>query len=239
MIQLGLLGARGRMGQWVQKLVDTEFTSSVHLKASVSRGDALDSLLSCDAIIDFSSAQGMIDLAHLALSQSGKLPAIVSGSTGWGPDDQKVLESLAAKTPVLAASNFSIGVYAVQTILRKYGPFLEKLGYNPVLLETHHRHKKDAPSGTALTLRQAIEPRHPERIQVHSIRAGEVIGDHEAIFYGNADQIVIGHFAQDRSIFARGAIEVALWLVNERKKVSELCGMFGIEDFFKSIARED
>jgi dihydrodipicolinate reductase len=87
-------------------------------------------------------------------------------------------------------------------------------------VETHHRHKKDSPSGTAITLQRAISPDDPNQIQTHSIRAGEVIGEHTIGFYGRADKITLSHSAQDRSLFARGAIEVALWLAQKNRQDS-------------------
>jgi len=99
-------------------------------------------------------------------------------------------------------------------ILEAAAPLLAELGYTPVLVEAHHRHKKDAPSGTALNLRQAMHPFAD--VQTHAIRAGETTGRHEVTFYGERDRIVAGHEALDRDLFATGAIEAALWLHAQR-----------------------
>ena len=87
---------------------------------------------------------------------------------------------------------------------------LEALGYTPVITETHHRHKRDAPSGTAISLQQCLQPFGD--IQTHSVRAGEVPGTHEVRFFGDHDELSIRHEARDRGVFASGAIEAALWL---------------------------
>lgn len=235
-IKVGLLGASGRMGQYVSRLIQTEFFGEAVLSASASQGDSLNALLQSDAVIDFSSVKGMRELAkvaHQAAKADRSLPVFVVGSTGWKPDEKKELKALAEYTPIVMASNFSTGVLALLEILKQAGPLLAKLNYTPVLLETHHRHKKDAPSGTALTLHRSIAPHFPGTASIHSVRAGEVIGDHEITFYGPADRITLGHFAQDRTIFARGAVEVALWLAHKRNKSKNLCGMIPLEAYFK------
>jgi 4-hydroxy-tetrahydrodipicolinate reductase len=222
LIQVGILGAKGRMGQMISQLIRSEFSNSAVISSEVSRTDPKAPLLKCDVVIDFSSPDGMKELAKNALSTSSPIPAFVVGSTGWTDEDLSLLHELAFKSPVLKASNFSIGVFAVSEILQRYSKLLKHLGYTPVLVETHHRHKKDSPSGTALSLRNSIDPLSPEQVQTHSIRAGEVIGDHKVSFFGQGDIITIGHFAKDRAIFARGAIEVALWLAKE-KSPPHLC----------------
>jgi 4-hydroxy-tetrahydrodipicolinate reductase len=233
-IRLGLLGASGRMGQWVTRLVESEFASQATLGAKPGRGASPEALLEMDAVIDFSLPEAMLPLAQAAIGKKGgSLPAFVVGSTGWKTDGRDVLEKLAQRTPVILASNFSTGVLALQEILKSAAPLLEKLGYTPVILDTHHRHKKDAPSGTALSLQRAIAPSGPGNVQTHSIRAGEVIGDHEITFYGPGDHLTIGHFAQDRSIFARGAIDAALWLAAKRSDSKRPAGLIGMDAFFR------
>src|SRR5262249_21737279 len=159
---IGVLGARGRMGQWVTRLVAQEFSAQAEISAQVGRGDSLDPLLDADAVIDFSLPQSMITLARAALARpEGPLPAFAVGSTGWPVDDRRVLEELAKRTPVLLGSNFSMGVLALIEILKGASPLFEKLGYTPVIVETHHRHKKDTPSGTALSLQRTVSPAGP------------------------------------------------------------------------------
>ncbi len=234
-IQIGLLGSTGRMGSLITQLMGKEFNSAAVLSATARRGDPLTRLLQSQVIIDVSSPVVMSELAELVLNQSrpdAVLPKFIVGSTGWTEKGMKSLKLLAKKTPVLLSSNFSVGVFALSQILEVYSPLFKKLGYTPVLVEKHHRHKKDAPSGTALTLRNAIEPEHPSAVQTHSIRAGEVIGDHEVTFFSAGDRVVLGHFAQDRSIFARGAIETAIWLEKSNVMPGRLLGM---EDYFNAL----
>jgi len=230
--QIGLLGASGRMGQWVQRLIVNEYAPKATLAAQARAGDSLQPLLQTDVIIDFSGPEAVLDLIETSKSSKKRLPPLVVGSTGWKPEQRKRLDQAAKKSAILISSNFSTGVLALQEILKTAGPLLKKLGYSPVLVETHHRHKKDAPSGTALTIQRTLESKNPQTVQTHSVRSGEIIGDHEVSFYGPADHLVVGHFAQDRSIFARGAIDASLWLA-ERQRKKPMTGIQTMENFFR------
>jgi 4-hydroxy-tetrahydrodipicolinate reductase len=235
--KIGLLGATGRMGQWVSQLIETEYAAKAKLLPAPKREQPLEPLLASDVVIDFSSPAAMIEMTRAAVNHTGPLPAFVVGSTGWKLDERGVLEALAKKTPVLMASNFSTGVLALIDILRQASPLLEKLGYTPVIRETHHKHKKDSPSGTALSLQRAIAPAGPGNVQTFSVRAGEIVGDHEVTYYGPGDHITIGHFAQDRSVFARGAIDVALWLATRRGQPGATGSLTGIEKYFEELKK--
>lgn len=215
MIALGILGAKGRMGREVSSVLEKDYATRATCIAAADRGDDLSSLLDSQVVIDFSSPAAVLELVKLAENGAPRLPALVLGSTGWKIDERNRLLELSKRTPVLMTSNFSTGVLAFTHILKQAAPLLEKLGYTPVIVEGHHRHKKDAPSGTALSLQRAIAPAGPGNVQTHSIRAGEIVGDHEVTYYGTGDRISFKHEAQDRSIFARGAIDVALWLATK------------------------
>lgn len=128
------------------------------------------------------------------------------------------------------ATNFSAGVAAMARLLRTAAPLLASLGYTPVVTETHHRHKKDAPSGTALTLTDALRPTYPESVQTHSVRAGEIVGRHDVTFFGSHDTLAIEHDALDRGVFARGAIDAALWL----HSLGDVHGSYTIDDFISA-----
>ncbi len=233
--RVGLLGARGRMGSRISQLLATDYAMAARLVSQVNRGDALDELLTADVVIDFSSPSGMVDLARKAMASQQPLPAFVVGSTGWTADEFRALESLAQRAPVLVSFNFSTGVLLLAELLKTASPLFQKLGYTPVIVETHHRHKKDSPSGTALLLQRSITADTPRPIQTHSIRAGEIIGDHSVTYYGAADTITLAHHAMDRTIFARGAIDVALWLARKRRDNPSLQGLIGIENFFEDL----
>ena len=213
MISVGLLGHKGRMGQRVESLLSSEYSARARLQSTPARGESLEPLLSTQVVIDVSSPAAIEKLTHVALASSHRpLPALIVGSTGWTLDQRTALDRYAQIAPVLMSSNFSLGVLALLKILREASPLLRRLGYQPTLTETHHIHKKDAPSGTALSMAQAVRVDGGPEFPIQSIREGEVIGLHELDFHGPADHVVFKHEALDRSLFARGAIEAALWL---------------------------
>jgi 4-hydroxy-tetrahydrodipicolinate reductase len=225
---IGLLG-RGRMGKVVEELLKNEYTNQVQLTSIIGKGSDMQSLATSSVVIDFALPDATLSFLSTFKSKPNP-PALVVASTGWKLDQRKELEAYAALSPVIISANFSLGVLALMDILKKASPMLERLGYTPIISETHHHHKKDAPSGTALSLQRVIAPAGPGNVQTHSVRAGEIIGDHEVTFYGSADHLTFGHFAQDRSIFARGAIEAALWLAEKRAAGTK--GILSIDTFF-------
>ena len=233
--RVSVLGSKGRMGGEVIKLLRGEYSTRAELAGMADSGDPLDSLLSSEVVIDFSTPVGMSALADAALKASGPLPCFVVGSTGWRIDDKRKLEQLSEKARVIQAANFSSGVLALIEALKGISPLLEKLGYKAVIVETHHKHKKDAPSGTALSLQRAVSPAGPGNTPAYAIRAGEVVGDHTVTFYGPADTLTFTHHAQDRSIFARGAIECATWLATDGLKKTEPGKIIPIETYFHSL----
>jgi 4-hydroxy-tetrahydrodipicolinate reductase len=233
-VQIGLLG-RGRMGKVLESLLQGEFAEKTSLTTMVGKSltpETYDTLKSSQVIIDFSSPEAVLALMGKLRSEPNPtaLPAFIVASTGWKLDQRKELEKYGQLAALLISANFSLGVLALMDVLKTASPLLEKLGYLPVISETHHRHKKDSPSGTALSLQRVIAPAGPGNVQTHSTRGGEIIGDHEVTFYGVADHLTFGHFAQDRSIFARGAIEAALWI--SKKTRANVKGILSMDAFF-------
>lgn len=230
--RVGVLGASGRMGVRILRLLESEFPTRATVGAQARRSTtatAFDGLSNCDVVIDFSlpeATMGFLDF----LEQSGShVPALVVGTTGWKPEQLERVRKFASRTALLVSANFSTGVYALRKILRDASPLLLSLGYEAVMTETHHNQKKDAPSGTALAL--AREMGDSLQSEIQSIRAGGVVGDHFVTFYGASDRIVIGHQAQDRDLFARGAIDAALWLARKRHETPGLKGWFEMDTF--------
>lgn len=221
------------MGQWVTRLIHQEFAETVELAAQMNRSDtateSMYSVQNTDVVIDFSVPAAMQTLAQAALKKNDKLPAFIIGSTGWKPEEKRVIESLSERTPVLMSSNFSTGMMALIDLLKTASPVLKSLQFTPVIVEAHHKSKKDSPSGSALSIQQAISS---SQSTIHSIRAGDVVGDHEISFFGGSERILLGHYVQDRSVFARGAIECAIWLVGKRQKNPSIRGMIGVDQFF-------
>lgn len=209
-IRTALLGASGRLGRLIDAEITGSYSDRLTLTAHLGRSESLDVLADADMVIDVSLPAGTERLIAWLEKNSGGPGTIVSGTTGLGDDTLRGLRALGSDRKILHATNFSAGVATLAGILRQAAPIFKALGYTPVITETHHRHKKDAPSGTALTLQDSLEPF--DNIQTHSIRAGEVPGVHEVTMYGAHDQLSFRHEARDRRAFAIGAIEAALWL---------------------------
>lgn len=218
------------MGRTIVDLVQNQYADKAEIAATIDResGD-VDALSTVDAVIDFSLPAGTATLLDWFEAQSGDMPALICGTTGLSDELQARLARIGESTVVFHATNFSAGVAAVSALLSFAAPMLIALGYTPAITEVHHVHKLDAPSGTAVTLREVMSPESPGDINISSVREGEVIGRHEITFTGSTDKIVIEHEALDRSLFARGAIEAALWLVQQR----ESSGSYTMESYFR------
>lgn len=214
-ISVAVYGATGRMGRAVTELLARDYSAEAQLVAAIGSGQPLEALADADVIIDFSLPDGTNTLLGWLRALSGKPPVLVSGTTGLGESAFAEMETLAASTRVMQANNFSAGIAALNSILEFAAPILSQLNYTPVMTEAHHQHKMDAPSGTAKTLGETLESAFPTGVDTHAIRAGEVIGKHDITFYGRSDEISISHDARDRTLFARGAIEAALWLCRQ------------------------
>ncbi|MFW5859894.1 MAG: 4-hydroxy-tetrahydrodipicolinate reductase [Planctomycetota bacterium] len=235
-------GASGRMGRRILALA-LEDPDSFTIAAGVDReaGSLLQLGIACDAplldalptdpgavVIDFSTATAVESVvAHCA---SHGMPLGI-GTTGTDPDAiAPILDEAAKQIPVLHAPNMSVGVNVVFEIAARIATTLGE-DYDIEVVEAHHKHKLDAPSGTALGLTDAIcdatgrgrtdlvhgreghtgERRRGE-IGVHALRMGDVVGDHTAYFVGNGERILLGHMAHTRDIFASGALRVARFL---------------------------
>lgn len=226
-IRTALLGASGRLGRLIDAEIMSGYANRLTLTARLGRAANLDELAGVDLVIDVSLPAGTERLIAWLESNNGGPGTLVSGTTGLGSDRLGRLRALGSDRKILHATNFSAGVATLAGILRQAAPVFRALGYTPVITETHHRHKKDAPSGTALTLQESLDAF--DDVQTHSIRAGEVPGTHEVTFFGEHDQLSIRHEARDRRAFAIGAIEAALWIhALERKS-----GEFTSESYFR------
>jgi 4-hydroxy-tetrahydrodipicolinate reductase len=178
-----------------------------------------------DVMIDFSVPESTVGVAE-ACAEAGV--GLVVGTTGFEDDQLSILQEVSSAVPVLKATNFSRGI---QALLRALEPALAALeGYDLELLETHHNGKRDAPSGTAQTIlgtvsdyrefgtvygREGIQPREAGEGEVGVLvrRAGNVRGEHEVILADNDEVLTIAHRAEDRAVFAAGALDAADWLV--------------------------
>lgn len=207
-IRLGLLGSTGKMGgEVLQSIQDESFAKRIELVAAPKRGEDLRALLKAEAIVEFSSPTAVLELCQI-ISASAEKPVLVIGATGWTAEELKALADFGKKIRLLRASNFSVGVFIATTTLKLWHSFPELKDWKVQIREWHHAGKKDAPSGTALTLRSATGHDAP----IESIREGKVIGTHEVVFESESESLTLVHHAKKRSVFADGALMTAIRL---------------------------
>jgi len=240
-LKIGILGASGRMGQRIQNIANSlELRSKVEVSAKPGRNDDLASLFSCDAVIDFSLAEASMHLTEFALqwhSLGRSLPVFVVGTTGFALDFRG-WDEVAKKTWVLKSANFSPGVQILLQALESIGTLYRNLGFESSMVDIHHIHKKDAPSGTALLLADTLDSFSHPRMPIESVREGEVIGTHAITLQGPGERLLLTHEAQSRDIFARGAILAGLSLVEVARKKTLLPGkLFSLREILVAAQR--
>lgn len=242
-------GASGRMGQTLIRLISegdqarlagaTDRPGSPWIGRDVGEAmggaptgiivtdDPIEAIAGAQAVIDFTSPAATVALAELT-AQARAVHVI--GTTGLTDDDLQHIAAAARHAPIIRAGNMSLGVNLLVNLTRKVAAALGE-DWDIEVVEAHHRHKVDAPSGTALMLGEAAaegrgkplaDLRTPARegitgaretgsIGFSAIRGGDVVGEHDVIFAGEGERVVLRHLATDRAIFARGAIRAALW----------------------------
>ncbi|ART93065.1 dihydrodipicolinate reductase [Zymomonas mobilis] len=248
-VKIGLIGAAGRMGKAIQEAAsqqDIQLSGGIGRKAAEfgSYNDSESLAKASDVLIDFSTAAALKDNIEAALHH--KKPIII-GTTGLTEADHQLIEQAASKIPVILAANTSLGVNMLAALVKQAAA---KLGsdWDIEIVEMHHRHKKDAPSGTALLLGRAAaegrgeklediadlqrcpatEPRETGRIGFASLRGGSVAGDHMVVFASEGERIELGHRAESRIIFARGALKAALWLADQSAGFYQMKDVLGL-----------
>ena len=140
-----------------------------------------------------------------------------------------MIQEAAQSLPIVFASNFSVGVNVLFWLTRKAAELLER-DFDPEIIETHHKMKKDAPSGTAKTLAEILkaEQKNQNEIPIQSIREGEVVGEHTVIFSGPGERLELTHRASSREIFARGALRAAKWIVGRPPGLYSMQDVLGL-----------
>lgn len=264
--QIGVVGASGRMGQMLIKAI----TDSVRLElAAVTERtdhpwigkDLLEvnpenplkvmvqdkpeiAFKDVDAVIDFSSPASSTYLAALA----SKLKFVhVIGTTGINQDQEKAIRESSSQAVIIKAGNMSMGVNLLVKLTEKVAASLDA-DFDIEIVEAHHHHKVDAPSGTALMLGNAAakgrnldlmdhldEPRYGHvgarkrgNIGFSAIRGGNIVGEHEVIFAGNGERIMLSHIATDRSIYSSGALKAALWGLEQPSGLYDMFDVLGL-----------
>ena len=263
-----LVGAAGRMGRAIARLLAEGAEPSLRLAAALDRPDCPDigadmgALAGTppagipladdfDAAVRDASPAVAVDFSFHAASAAlapriaaAGIPWVV-GTTGLTPDEQSAVRDAAQKIPVVQAANMSVGINLLEALVRQAALALRGRGYDCEIIERHHRHKKDAPSGTALFLGKAaaesygwslpdvatdgrsglVGERPAEQIGFHAVRGGGFVGDHTVLFAADGECLELTHRATSRDTLALGAIRAAAWLAAGRAP-----GLYGMAD---------
>src|SRR5437588_8542134 len=222
-VRVLLIGSKGRMGQTIADLAKDD--PKIDIAARCDLGDVIEAAMKdCAVAIDFSHAAAIDEICRAA-SQHRK--ALVIGTTGHSPEQRKLIEKAAGSLPIVFASNFSVGVNALFALTRRAAEILSSK-FAPKITETHHKTKKDAPSGTAKTLSEILKEATKTAVPIDSIREGEVVGEHTVTFTGPGEQLELTHQAGSREIFARGALRAAEWVVGKPAGLYSMQDVLGI-----------
>ncbi|WP_025897588.1 4-hydroxy-tetrahydrodipicolinate reductase [Sneathiella glossodoripedis] len=267
-MKIGIVGCGGRMGRMLVKQVTQ--TAGCHVAGgtepavspflgkdigtlagvealNVTVADSAEKLFqTCDAIIDFTTPAATVEHASLA-AKFGKIHVI--GTTGISNEDQQIIAQNGSRATIVQGANMSLGVNLLAQLTKKVAAILDD-EFDIEIVEMHHRHKVDAPSGTALQLGKAAAegrgvdhdtvadrgrdgitgPRKAGDIGYAVLRGGNVVGDHTVMFAAEDEIIEITHKAGDRSIFARGAVKAALWASDKPAGYYSMMDVLGLDD---------
>lgn len=254
-MKLVVVGAAGRMGKTLIKLISE--TPGLVLHAAVERAgsaalgqdagelagvpklgvavtdDPLAAFLHADGVIDFTTPASTVEFA--ALAAQARIVHVI-GTTGCLPEHEAKIDAAARHARVVKSGNMSLGVNLLSVLIKQAARALDAAGWDIEVLEMHHKHKVDAPSGTALLLGEAAAegrgisladhsvrmrdghtgPREEGSIGFATLRGGSVIGEHQVLFASEGELITLSHSATDRSLFARGALKAATWARDKR-----------------------
>ena len=267
-MKLVVVGAAGRMGRTLIKLISE--TEGVVLHAAVERAgsavvgqdagelagvpklgvavtdDPLAAFLDAEGVIDFTSPQATTEFA--ALAAQARIVHVI-GTTGCLPEHEAKIEAASRHARIVKSGNMSLGVNLLSVLVQQAARALDAAGWDIEVLEMHHKHKVDAPSGTALLLGEAAARGRGIDLAAHSVRVrdgvtgareagtigfaslrgGSVIGEHEVIFAGAGERLTLAHHAGDRGLFARGAIRAALWARDRKPGLYSMRDVLGFD----------
>jgi len=244
MTRVIITGAKGRMGQALVSCAKN--FRELEIVAAIDRGDDLKTVISkTDVVIDFSSHDATTGIIEMCAKNK---KAIVIGTTGHTDSEKLQITNCKSKIPIVLASNFSTGVNTLFWLTRKAAEILGN-DFDLEIVEMHHRLKKDAPSGTAKSLaeilaavrKQQLEKvarhgrvgivgeRAAAEIGIHSIRGGDVVGDHTVIFANSGERLELTHKASSRDTFANGALRAVLWVVKQKPGLYDMQDVLGLK----------
>ena len=239
MIRIAVVGASGRMGQTIIEAIDQ--SDKVSLGVTLDKGDDLNAVLDqFDTLIDFTRPEATLEYLN-ACQSSGK--SMVIGTTGFSDDQLQAINDAASSMPIVFAPNMSVGVNLSLKLLDMAARVIGE-DADIEIVEAHHRHKVDAPSGTALKMGEVVanalgrdlsecavygregieEPRDRQTIGFSTIRGGDVVGEHTVSFFMEGERVEITHKASSRLTFANGAVRAASWLEGQS------AGLYSMQD---------
>ena len=257
-LRIGVAGALGRMGRAVATGIEARSDMSLaalfdrpDLAGTDAGGRPLVTLAQAialsDVVIDFSTPAASVALAKAAAGAGS--PALVIGSTGATAAEDASIVAAAAKVAIVRSGNYSLGVNLLAGLVERAAAVLEAGDWDIEVFEAHHRRKVDAPSGTALmlgeaaargrkiTLAKAAErgcdgvtgPRGAGAIGFSSMRGGGIVGEHSVVFAAEDEILTLAHSARDRSLFARGALTAARWVVGRPPGLYDMMDVLGFK----------
>ena len=239
MTRIAVVGASGRMGKTIIEAINQN--DKVNLGAALDKGDDLNAVLDqFDVLIDFTRPEATLDYLNTCVA-TGK--AMVIGTTGFDNAELEVINNAAQQIPVVFAPNMSVGVNLSLKLLDMAARVIGE-DADIEIVEAHHRHKVDAPSGTALKMGEVVanalgrdlascavygregieEPRDRQTIGFSTIRGGDVVGEHTVSFFMEGERVEITHKASSRLTFANGAVRAAGWLEGQS------AGLYSMQD---------
>jgi 4-hydroxy-tetrahydrodipicolinate reductase len=267
-MRLVVVGAGGRMGQALVRAIHdidgvsvaagVERPGSPHLGRDVGElagvgplgiaigDDPLPAFAAADGVLDFTSPKASVGFAGYAAQ--ARIVHVI-GTTGCGPEEDAAIAAAARHATIVKSGNMSLGVNLLGALVRQAARALGA-DFDIEILEMHHRHKVDAPSGTALLLGERAAdgrgidlaehsvrsrdgytgPRPEGSIGFATLRGGSVIGEHAVVFAGEGERVVLSHIAEDRTVFARGAVRAALWARGRKPGLFSMLDVLGIAD---------
>ena len=247
MTRIILSGCNGKMGHTVRSIIDETEGIEVAAGIDISEGDAKfpvftnigECNVDADAIIDFSAPAALEGILKLAVEKN--IPAVLC-ATGYSGEQLEKINEASGKVAILRSANMSLGINILAKLVAEASQILAERGYDIEIVERHHNQKVDAPSGTALLLADAAnsvldpqydyvydrsqrrEKRPKNEIGISAVRGGSIVGDHEVIFAGLDEVIELKHSAYSKAVFAKGAVNAALFLAGKP------AGMYSMKD---------
>ncbi|MBX3739585.1 MAG: 4-hydroxy-tetrahydrodipicolinate reductase [Akkermansiaceae bacterium] len=249
MLNLLVTGKSGRMGQAIlQAAADVHSQrTDVSVTATHDAGEDLDAAMArANCVIDFTVHSFTKDVVAAALKHGTSL---VIGTTGHSEEERDVIREAAKTLPIVYAPNYSVGVNTLFWLTRKAAQILTQDRFDIEVTEMHHKHKIDSPSGTARRLLEILNeetgtsynddiahgrfgnigPRKPREIGMHTLRGGDVVGDHTVLFAADGERVELTHKASSRLTFAAGAVRAAIWLQGQPAGLYDMQDVLGLQ----------